>query len=258
MIKNKLNIDTSFDFTKDTPHFWEDDFWSYKNGLGGSKYDPDILSPTLQKYHQLLWSKQLPNKEFLDLQEGNTYQYLYWKDFRFGSDSIPASFRYERNRNNLEEIAAATPDYHHKIEDFIHQSYTIGGMIIFPKMKGSINQIRGTNRLISDRFDLTLECIRCYYNNTTSPLKTVMDRNSDFFKLFCNFKGYVDFFFLQDFVSQDYEDVIIWHTNKNVKETPFTYNPIPKGKDDYFSWIDFNLDLVNKRNARIDSYLSTL
>lgn len=53
-------IDVNFDFTTDTPHFW-DGFWSYKNGLGGSRSDPDALSKTLQKYHQLLWSKKLPN-----------------------------------------------------------------------------------------------------------------------------------------------------------------------------------------------------
>ena len=29
--------------------------------------DPDSSSPTLCKYHQILWSKKLPNGEFFDL-----------------------------------------------------------------------------------------------------------------------------------------------------------------------------------------------
>jgi hypothetical protein len=45
-------------------------------------------------------------------------------------------------------------------------SYTIGGMMVFPGNaidgKWTINQARGCLRKISDRFDLTLECIRRY------------------------------------------------------------------------------------------------
>ena len=36
-------------------------------------------------------------------------------------------------------------------------------MIIFPKLRGSMNQDRGTNPMISDRWDLSLECIKRYY-----------------------------------------------------------------------------------------------
>lgn len=56
-MKNSENktIDINFDFTTDTPHYWEN-FWN-NNNLGGSKYDPDLLSKKLQQYHQLLWSK---------------------------------------------------------------------------------------------------------------------------------------------------------------------------------------------------------
>ena len=52
--------------------------------------DPDIWSPTLRDYQQKLYRKILPNGEFFNLQKGNSpaYDYLYWKNFRFGSDSI--------------------------------------------------------------------------------------------------------------------------------------------------------------------------
>ena len=76
-------IDINFDFTTDTPHYWED--FKY----GKSCKDPDMWSPTLRKYQQLLYSKDLPNGEMFKLEIGSTpNNYLYWKDFCFGSDSI--------------------------------------------------------------------------------------------------------------------------------------------------------------------------
>ena len=76
----------------------------------------------------------------------------------------------------------------------------MGGMIIFPanrvEGKSTINGARGFHPLIKDRIDLTLECIRRYYNNEISPLTEVLTRYTDFFALFGNFKGYVEFFLL--------------------------------------------------------------
>ena len=57
--------------------------------------DPDFASSTLKKYHQLLWSKPLPNGQFLDLQTGKGC-YLKWDDMYFGSDSIIVSFMHDR------------------------------------------------------------------------------------------------------------------------------------------------------------------
>ena len=75
--------------------------------------------------------------------------------------------------------------------------------MIFPKHPSSMNQNKGTNRKISDRWDLTLECIRRYYNGEESPLYKTINRDKEFYDLFVDFKGYVDFFFLQDCVSED-------------------------------------------------------
>ena len=63
---NKEIIDVTFDFTMDSPGYW-DDFWSRNEGLGVGTCDPDACSPTLQRYHKLLWSKTLPNGEFFEL-----------------------------------------------------------------------------------------------------------------------------------------------------------------------------------------------
>ena len=99
------------------------------------------------------------------------------------------------------------PDYKAYYEEFIRGAYTIGGAIIFPKHRGSMNQNRGTNKLISDRWDLTMECIRRYYAGEDSPLSDTLERDRYFFDLFVDFKGYTEFFFLQDCVSEDYSEV---------------------------------------------------
>ena len=135
----------------------------------------------------------------------------------------------------------------------ISKTYTIGGMIIFPKHRNSINQNKGTNKLISDRFDLTLECIRRFYSNEPNPLSDVLEQDRDFFELFVDFKGYVDFFFLQDCVSLDYNKVIIWSGKGD-----FSENPLPKTIDDYFHFLDCEIDFLQKRNSRINNYVKNI
>ena len=154
-------IDVKFDFTSDSPGYW-DKFWENNDGLGGGGSDPDSVSVVLQRYNQGLWSKELPNGEKMELALGENGS-LSWNGFRFGSDSIITSFRYKRQRALLERVAESMDDYRGFVEDFLHKTYTIGGEIIFPKHTRSINQTRGVNPLICDRFDLTLECIRRYY-----------------------------------------------------------------------------------------------
>ena len=55
-------IDVDFDFTSDTPGYW-DGFWERRNGLNMGKIDLDTFSPTLSEYHKILWSRDLPNDE---------------------------------------------------------------------------------------------------------------------------------------------------------------------------------------------------
>ena len=248
-VTQKQVVDITFDFTTDTPGYW-DNFWSNRNGIGVGSADPDSLSLTLKRYHKILWSKELPNGDFMQL-EDDYCGYLKWGQFRFSSDSITASFNYERCRSLLEDVSSHMEDYHSFVESYMRRTYTIGGCIIFPRHRNSLNQCRGTNKKIIDRWDLTLECIRRFYADQDSPLSWCLEQDRKFFDLFIDFKGYVDFFFLQDCVTDDYRKVKMWLDTKLFESDPF-----PKGKEEYLRWIQCNLDFVGKRNTRIASYLA--
>lgn len=208
--------------------------------------DPDSGSPTLKAYHQLLWSKPLPNGQMMNLTQGKGY-YLKWNDMYFGSDSIIVSFWHARYKHR-DLIVSSIPNVKEYREEYLKKASTIAGYVIFPQVRWSMNQARGCSRKISDRWDLTLECIRRFYNGEPSPLDTALQRSKAFFDLFVDFKGYVDFFLLQDCVDEDY----------NVKyglDTPlFVSDPMPDSVESYKAWIQAELDFVSKRGNRIEEY----
>ena len=245
------DIDPTFDFTSDTPHFW-DNYWSGDSILGHAFADPDSESKTMQLYHQLLYSRVLPNGERMDLTAGGKAEYLSWRDMCFSSDSIIVSFRYKKYRNMLVQFIDSVEEWQTFIEKYVKASYTLGGEIIFPKRRGGINQSRGCNPKICDRWDLTLECIRKYYSNEESPLTSVLTEDKAFFDLFVDFKGYVDYFFLQDCVTDDCKSVDFWLESDNFKDYPF-----PKSKEEYYLWIKRELEFVKKRNTRIEKFCKT-
>ena len=240
-------IDTTFDFTTDTKRFW-DGYWE-RSELGCGASDPDRSSPTLKAYHQLLWSKQLPNGECMNLEKGKGLYYLTWKNFDFGSDTFIVDFRYFKYKYMIDQVASRVEDFRAYFEDLTRKSYTIGAMIIFPRHIRSMNQMRGMNRRISDRWDLTMECIRRYYAGEESPLSKTIESDKAFFDLFVDFKGYVDFFLLQDCVSEDYSKVDIW-----CGDASFEKSALPETIDDYFKFIQNEYEFLEKRNARIAEY----
>jgi hypothetical protein len=135
-------------------------------------------------------------------------------------------------------------------EEALHRGYTIGAMILFPgpTVKGmqTINQARGTNRKIEDRFDLTLECIRRHYVGGVSPLSNDLARYALFFALFGTFRGYVDFFLLQDLVTPDYSAVRFWAPFDD-----FVSSALPADLDAYLRYRTTMLTWIDARNRRI-------
>ena len=153
-------IDTAFDFRSDIPG-WPD-------------ADPDADSPTLRRYHKLLWSKPLRRGELFTLDDTRRGAYLDHRsdleEFWLGSDAVMQTFlRWPAMRHITGDPSLA------ENEEFYALGYTIGGMMVFPSNMidrlWTLNQARGCSvGKIGDRMDLTLECIRRFYVNGDSPL----------------------------------------------------------------------------------------
>ncbi|TBN58569.1 hypothetical protein EYE40_07310 [Glaciihabitans arcticus] len=226
-------VDTDFDLRSD---------------LRGGK-DPDRFSPTLRKYHRILWSKALPGGAMFTLTETFPLGYLKHDSklglFKVSSDAIIRTFKkHSRMRHVIGQIPEAEQ------EAFSRRGYSIGGMMIFPRNrignKHTINQARGTNKKIEDRFDLTLEAIRRHYQGGVSPLTDVLARYSDFFDLFVDFQSYVDFFYLQDLVEDDYASVKFFAPFDD-----FRTSALIPDIESYKKYRALTLDFVNARNERI-------
>jgi len=211
--------------------------------------DPDKTSPTLRRYHQLLWSKRLPNGHVFDLDSNTRNRYLYHKsdlgEFVLTSDSVIQTFqRWQRLSHIKEQLSKR------EVENFHYIGYTIGGMMVFPgnRIDGrmTINGARGCNQKIGDRFDLTLECIRLYYDGENSPLYRDIARYDQFFRLFIDFKGYVDFFLLQDLTVDDYSAVRFFTPFDN-----FDSSPLPESVAGYKLFRERTIAFVESRNNRI-------
>lgn len=212
------------------------------------KGDPDKYSPKLKKYHKILWSKPLPNDKMFDLHD-KSGKYLYHKselgEFFLGSDSISHSYKNQKRKKWLTQ----------QIPEAVNKLYSagsrIGAFIIFPNntidRKQTINGARGFNNKIDDRFDLTLECIRRFYLGALSPLHDVLFRYQDFFNLFLDFRGYVEFFLLQDLVTEDYSKIKFYLPFDNFVSAPKFHRV-----EDYLTYQERVIDFINKRNRRID------
>jgi hypothetical protein len=227
-------LDAAFDFRSDTP--------------GYPKSDPDLLSPTLRKYHRHLWSKPLPNGAVFQLSDATPGVYLHHRshlgEFWLASDSVIPTFRKE---SRLLEMFDQIPD---ELSEFMRIGYTIGGMMLFPgnriDRKMTINGARGFHPRIKDRFDLTVECIRRHYLDECSPLGSVIGRYADFFGLFGDFGGFVEFFLLQDLVTNDCSSVKFFTPFEN-----FTTSPVPAGLDAYRTYQRHATRFIEARNQRI-------
>ena len=220
----------------------------YSDSNGG---DPDLKSPTLRKYHQFLWHKRLPNGDLMDLSDTPANLYLAHKSslgsLSLGSDAIWHSYK---NQVRKQWLISIIPE--REVDELRNLGSTIGGYILFPNKKINnlltINQERGVNRYIDDRFDLTLECIRRYYLGQESPLYDTLLRYKHFFDLFNSFIGYCRFFLLEDLLDEN-NDVKFYLPFDNFKSQP-TFN----GISDYLLYKKGVMDFVTSRNKRIIDY----
>lgn len=230
-----MDIDTSYNF--------------YTDANGG---DPDNTSPTLRSYHKMLWSKKLPSGEYFGLTDEKSRVYLYHKstlgEYYLGSDAITHSYRNHKRKTWL------TQQIQDEVKELFDTGSTIGAYTLFPNNrvdgKHTINQARGINRFIDDRFDLSLECIRRFYTGQQSPLYNTLLRYKDFFDLFENFKGYINYFLLNDLV--DESGNIRFYLPFDNFETKPTFTDV----DEYLVYKKGVMTFIKARNERIEKYVS--
>ena len=242
----ETKIDTEYDFLED-----------YLNDI-----DPDGQNKILCHWHKLLWEKQLPyNKGFFTLEEKRkNYNYLYHKsklgEYYLTSDAIINEYYDYGSSGRHKDMQPIISCFSKKeIYNLLHKITTIGGYIVFPVGNGyTLNQARGCNGKILDRFDLTLECIRLYYTKETNPeinpLAKSICNYEKFFQLFTDFKGYCEYFLLQDLILDNYKKIKYFLPFDGFKK-----NPKPKSTEEYDIFMNNCIDFITKRNNRIMQYI---
>ena len=105
---------------------------------------------------------------------------------------------------------------------------------------------RGVIRLIDDRFDLTLECIRRFYLKQSSPLYNTFLNYKKFFDLFESFENYLEYFLLQDLV--DSKGRIKFYLPFDDFNTPPEFNSV----EDYLTYKKRVLEFNSHRKVRIN------
>ena len=226
-------IDTSFDVRSDA---------------GGK--DPDQHSAALRRFHQILWSKPLPNGAKFTLDITTPWVYLHHKsalgEFELSSDSIVHPFDYWIR---TEQVIKQIPQ--EDLDAFNDLGGTVGGFLVFPSNQvdggQTINMARGRSRKIDDRIDLTLECIRRHFLGESNPLDSTLAQYREFFSLFNDFDGYVDFFLLRDLVSP--AGAVKFFLPFDDFMTP----TLPTTVDEYQAYRQAVMAFVVARNGRIDS-----
>ncbi|QQS51022.1 MAG: hypothetical protein IPM71_15975 [Bacteroidota bacterium] len=221
----------------------------YSDARGG---DPDSTSPTLRNYHKILWSKPLKNGTKFDLTDNKSGIYLYHSselgEFFLGSDAITHSYK---NHKRKQWLIIQIPT---EVDELFNSGSTIGAYTLFPNNridgKHTINQARGVNSFIDDRFDLTLECIRLFYLGLQSPLYDTLLRYKYFFDLFDDFLDYIKFFLLDDLLD-DKQKIRFYLPFDDFKTKPSFLNI-----DEYLVYKIGVINFIESRNKRIANYIN--
>ncbi|MCY7286693.1 MAG: hypothetical protein LH624_00170, partial [Cryobacterium sp.] len=197
--------------------------------------DADRDSRVLREWHRRLWSKELPSGDMAEwlIEPGGYLTYdAPHGPVRVSSDTIATTHSRYASFGIPEMWARLS---HSEQLRYDRTFYSIGGFTVFPVHPQSLNQVRGTESRIADRFDLTLECIRRHFvGGQESPLAPVLEVDADFFRLFgegqSGFAAYVDFFHLQDLVSGNH---IKWLDGSTADEWDFGTTALPQSESAY-------------------------
>jgi len=158
--------------------------------------------------------------------------------------------------------------------------YDMGCFVLFPGLQvrrgqHTINQARGCLRRIADRLDLTLECIRRYYDQLpdasapelpagyklTNPLGPVLHRYRTFFDLFDSFDNYVTFWMLEDLVTDEPGGPRVRFLMPRDESGCYDFqreSGLPRTAHAYSEYLIAADDFVQARNRRLATHAATL
>ncbi|WP_299932147.1 hypothetical protein [uncultured Nocardioides sp.] len=238
---------------------------SARAGRGG---DPDWYSADLRESHRVLWSKLLPSGQPLELETDRSgYLKIVSLPGRhtLGSDNFATT-----HANALSTLSRGLDDF---AEGHLCAFCTIGGYIIFPNglaqqsstrvnqdaRRWTVNQARGMDRRIADRFDLTLVAISMFYAGTVdralNPIGDVLEAYRWWFDLFGEgtdgFRNYADFFFLTPLLDVD-------GSVRPFGTLPLAFKDALPASDmaTYRTYVTDQLAFVRARNELIDQWWS--
>lgn len=249
--------------------------------------DPDSYSQRLRGWHQVLWAKPLPDGTALDLIPHRNGLLDPGRGLFLKSDTaIPAWENWDEAQPLLAPVDKRLKDAGRgSIHDLGWRLYDMGAMILFPgwqvDRQWTINQAKGCLRLtIADRLDLTVECIRLYYEYLheqqrpgdddaslpvgyarVNPLGPTLHRYRSFFTLFETFDRYVDFWLLQDLVTKGPSGMKVKFFTPGSSESGHDFTTVaalPNEVDEYVAYLIDADDFVKLRNHRMAREASTL
>ena len=85
-----------------------------------------------------------------------------------------------------------------------------------------------------------------HYLGESSPLGKTLERYADYFGLFLNFSGFVEFFLLQDIGTNDFSVVKFFAPFDGFKTSP-----LPSTTEAYTAYKELAVELIKMRNQRI-------
>ena len=226
---------------------------TYRDPDGKSKelYD-DLIELYQTKFNRIGYRLEYNNFDVLVKNEEYT--------FSVSSDFIGSS------RAHAKSVGISDVD----VGKYLKESRVLGGHVLFPKTLwingtieytgkgGTINTARGGEKGFCDRFDCTLQDIKLFYSSQNSKLEKYYNKYNEWLYLFKSFKGFIDFFSLNDFCNPNYEVYDLSSVDDNMKYTRLidtSYSDISFYKindmEIYSNFIKGNENAIKLRNKRL-------
>lgn len=243
--------------------------------------DPDSHSRNLQQWHQRLWDRRLADGAGLQLTSPRRGVLLTDSGIALTSDAAVPAWEH------WAQVQALKPETDELVRargrGSIHQLgwrlYDMGCFLLFPGLQigrqHTINQARGWTLAIADRLDLTLECIRRYYDQLpdasapelpagyelTNPLGPVLHRYRTFFDLFGSFDNYVTFWMLEDLVTDEPGGPQVRFLMPRYESGPYDFqreSGLPRTARAYSEYLFAADDFVHARNRRLAAHAAMI